>query len=472
MRWGTVAFALLLACRPTTVNQARPVLEAPAEALDFGTLPVLNEKQLEVPLQNLGRATLNVSNVALSQADGVFSLVTSVDAVAPGDTQRLVVGFVPLEERAYVNTLRFDTDDPDARRVELALTGLGSTRAVIEVEPQVLDFGRVPECASAVQQLTVRSKGSADLVIEEISFTPETDPAFGFVGSTRTPATVKTQLQLTLRLSVAAQRSGTLVGGLKLTTTDPDRRELIIPLTATVNRAPVAVIAPLGNGAPGQRITLDGTGSNDPDGDTPLSYRWSLRSKPLASTTTLADPTQASTSMQLDPSVPGAYEVQLEVTDAQGVKACTPARATMVAAPAQKLLVELFWDNAATDLDLHVLRTPSSTVGAAPDDCFYQNRTPDWGLEMGNDDPELVRDALTGYGPEVFGYVNPVDTTYRVVVVFANELLSPRPASAATVRVYLFGVLKAELHRTLQKAGDTWEVADVSWPSGDVRGLP
>jgi hypothetical protein len=473
--------ALGVGCNQRNLNNVRPVLEPPPTTLDFGTLPVLNVKQLEVQLQNLGRAPLHVTNVALaSPADGVFTLVTSADVVEAGDTKQLVVSFTPPEEKTYTNTLTFETDDTDAAKVTIALAGQGSTRAAVTVDPMTLDFGRVPECASAVQQLTIHSTGTADLVLEDIAFTADSNPAFGFVGSTRTPATVKTvgpnglpgQIQLTVRLSVAAMTTGQLTGGIRLKTTDPDHRELVIPLTATVNRAPVPSIAALGNGSPGQLVTLDGSGSTDPDGDTPLTYKWTIRTKPLASSTSIVDPTLATTSMQLDAQVPGAYEVQLDVTDAQGVKSCSPARATVVAAPAQKLLVELFWDNASTDLDLHVLRTTSTALGNAPDDCFYQNRTPDWGVPMGNDNPELLRDALTGYGPETFGYVNPIDTTYRVVVVFANELLSPMPASGATVRVYLYGVLKAETHRVLQHAGDTWAVADVTWPSGDVKVVP
>lgn len=467
-------------CRNNDLNTVRPQLEPPAPTLDFGTLPVLNTLAQDVPLQNLGRAPLHVSQVTVSDDAGVFALAASADVVNAGDAKALSVTFTPPAEQPYAGTLSFVTDDPDNKLVTVALTGQGSTRAAVVVDPMTVDFGRVPECASAVQQLTIRSTGTADLVLEDISFTADTNPAFGFVGSTRTPATVKHvgadglpgHIELTLRLSIAAGTSGTLTGGIHLKTTDPDHRELVIPLTATVNRAPVPAIAMLGNAAPGQLVALDGTGSNDPDGDTPLTYKWTLRSKPLASASTIADPAAASTSLTLDPKVPGAYEVQLDVTDAQGVKACAPARATVVAAPAQKLLVELFWDNAATDLDLHVLRTPSSPLGTPPDDCFYQNRTPDWGLPGPMDDPELVRDALTGYGPEVFGYVNPVDSTYRVVVVFANELLSPTPASTATVRVYLYGVLKAEVQHTLQHAGESWAVADVTWPSGQVVVVP
>ena len=65
----------------------------------------------------------------------------------------------------------------------------------------------------------------------------------------------------------------------------------------------------------------------------------------------------------------------------------------------------MFWDNAVTDLDLHVLRDAGAALGSIPDDCHYANPHPDWGtVGVAQDDPELLRDALTGYGPEVFGY--------------------------------------------------------------------
>ncbi len=477
-----LAWVVLLAaaCGGPGLTTVRPQLSPPASPVDFGPLPVLNEKRVDVPVLNVGRAPLTVSNVALARTDGFFRVVAAPTRVEAGVTENITVAFVPLEEKAYEDTLTFETDDPNNPTVTVALTGLGSTRAALTLDPPMLDFGRVGECSSAVLQLTITSTGTAPLVVTDIGFTDGTSPAYSFVGSTKTPATVPVtdknglpgRIQLTVKLTLAAGSSGTLMGGVRLKTTDPDRQEVVVPLTAAVNRAPVPNIAMLGVAAPGQLVSLDGSASMDPDGDTPLTWRWTLRSKPLASSTTLVTPDQPTASMTLDPAVPGAYEVQLDVTDAEGVKACAPARATVVAAPAQKLLVELFWDNTGTDLDLHVLRTPTAALFGIPDDCHYQNRTPDWGAPGAMDDPELVRDALTGYGPEVFGYVNPIDTTYRVAVVFNNELLSTAPASKATVRVYLFGVLKAELSKTLQKKGDVWRVVDVTWPSGEVKAVP
>lgn len=470
----------LIGCDNQNLQQVKPRLSPPGSPVEFGLLPVLNQKSLEIPLTNVGRAKMTVSNVALTKDDGIFRIESKPEVVESGLTENIVVVFTPLAEASYEDTLVFETDDEENPRLELTLTGVGSTRAIIEVQPAMLDFGRVAECASTVQLLTILSKGTADLVVEEIAFTEGTSSAFTFVGSVR-PATVKTidanglpgQIQITVRVSAAAGSEGALTGGIRVRSTDPEQREVIIPLSATVNRAPVPNIAMLGNGAPGQRIALDGSASMDPDADDPITYKWTIRSKPLASSTTIVAPETATTEMTLDPMVPGAYEVQLDVTDSTGAKSCQPARATVVAAPAQKLLVEMFWDNPGTDLDLHVLRNNMALLNTVPDDCYYQNRTPDWGV-MGDttDDPELIRDALTGYGPEVFGYVNPVDSTYRVAVKYENELLSQMPASRVTVRVYLFGILKAEASRVLQQRGDIWEVADVTWPSGDVTVLP
>lgn len=471
---------LVVGCDNNNLQQVRPRLSPPGSPVEFGLLPVLNQKRVEIPLTNVGRAKLTVSNVALTKDDGIFRIESKPELVESGLTENIVVVFTPLAEQSYEDTLVFETDDEENLRLELTLTGVGSTRAVIEVQPPMLDFGRVAECASTVQLVTILSRGTADLVIEEIAFTEGTSSAFSFVGSVR-PATVKTvddnglpgQIQITVRVSAAATSEGTLTGGIRIRSTDPERREVIIPLSATVNRAPVPNIAMLGNGAPGQRITLDGSASMDPDGDAPITYKWTIRSKPLASSTTIAAPESATTEMTLDAMVPGAYEVQLDVTDSTGAKSCQPARATVVASPAQKLLVEMFWDNPGTDLDLHVLRNTMALLNTTPDDCYYQNRTPDWGVAGDTtDDPALVRDALTGYGPEVFGYVNPVDGTYRVAVKFENDLLSSMPASRVTVRVYLFGILKAEASRTLQQKGNVWEVVDVTWPSGDVTVLP
>ncbi len=462
------------------VSQVRPVLIPPGSPTDFGTIPVLNFSELDLDVSNAGRALLEIRSVSLANDDGIFQLMSSLPAeLEGGETERLKMRFTPLAEQRYENTLIIETNDEELPRAEIALVGTGSTRAIVAVEPETLDFNRVAECGSSVLLLTIKSQGTADLVLNSIGFTEDSHPAFGFVGSTTTPATIPTtdpnglpgEIQLTVRAAAPAGAEGELTGTIRLETTDPERREVLIPLRATVNKAPVATIGPTGNAAPGQLVTLDGANSLDPDGDDPITYTWTLRSKPLASNTVLANADTPLATMTLDPSVPGAYEVQLEVTDAAGAKSCQPARATVVASPAQKLLVEMFWNNPRTDLDLHVTRNPAAPLFTAPDDCYFQNRTPDWGVEGDSaDDPEFGRDALTGYGPETWGYVDPVDGVYRVWAVLQNPLdtFGLETNSTVTVRVYQFGVLKAEAVKTLTTAGEQWPALDISWPDGAV----
>lgn len=471
----SIAVLLVVACRDSSTMNVKPDLLPPGDT-DFGIVPVLNTKELDLGVTNAGRADLQVRKVSLEADDGIFAIVSKPETVGASETLNIVVSFTPQKEQDYSNVLVLETNDETNPSVKVKLVGKGSTRAIMQVDPMVLDFGRVPECSAAVKNFTITSKGTADLIVQELKFTDDSDPAFTFVGSSKTPATVKFKdanglpgkIQLTVKLTIPAGKSGMLTGGIRIKGTDPENRELVLPVKAQVNRAPVPVIAPLGNGAPGLTVTLDGTGSNDPDMDDPLTYKWTMRNKPLSSDTVFGADTAASTTMRLDPLVPGAYEVQLDVTDSENVKNCMPARATVVAAPAQKLLIEMFWDNSVTDIDLHVLRTTTSKVGMPPDDAYYANPAPEWGEAGALDDPTFIRDALTGYGPELFGYVNPIDTTYRLVAEFANEHLDPNPKSKVTIRIYLYGVVKAEFTKTLEKAGARWIVADVTWPSGVI----
>ena len=79
------------------------------------------------------------------------------------------------------------------------------------------------------------------------------------------------------------------------------------------NNAPVANAGPdLGSVASGTRVTLNGSGSTDPNGN-PLTYSWTFLSKPAGSAAVLANPTSVTPSFTVDRS--GDYVVQLIVND-------------------------------------------------------------------------------------------------------------------------------------------------------------
>lgn len=105
----------------------------------------------------------------------------------------------------------------------------------------------------------------------------------------------------------------------------PDTVEL-----STENIAPVAVawaIPPLA--LVYGTVTLDGTGSTDPEGD-PLTYQWNITSRPIGSAAAVTDNGNATASLLLD--IEGLYTITLTVSDAIGPGA--PATVEVTAASA------------------------------------------------------------------------------------------------------------------------------------------
>lgn len=88
----------------------------------------------------------------------------------------------------------------------------------------------------------------------------------------------------------------------------------VIGTVATSNKPPVANAGPDQSAQVGGTVTLDGSGSTDPDGDD-LTYDWSLPETPAGSVATLADPATVHPRLTLDQ--PGNYTAQLVVNDGQ-----------------------------------------------------------------------------------------------------------------------------------------------------------
>ncbi|HOX44873.1 MAG TPA: Ig-like domain-containing protein [Myxococcota bacterium] len=83
------------------------------------------------------------------------------------------------------------------------------------------------------------------------------------------------------------------------------------------NQPPVAVAGPDRYTLPGTPVTLDGSGSYDPDGDTLSGYEWTLLAAPAGSQASL-DPAQArQPQVTFTPDIRGAYVFGLVVSDGQ-----------------------------------------------------------------------------------------------------------------------------------------------------------
>lgn len=87
-----------------------------------------------------------------------------------------------------------------------------------------------------------------------------------------------------------------------------------VTITAsTANSAPTANAGPNQSVSAGTIVTLNGSGSSDPDNDA-LTYNWTLVSRPTGSTATLPNPADTE-QVFITPDVAGDYVVQLVVND-------------------------------------------------------------------------------------------------------------------------------------------------------------
>jgi len=216
-------------------------------------------------------------------------------------------------------------------------------------------------------------------------------------------------------------------------------------------------------------VTLAGGGS-DPDGG-PVTFMWTVLTRPTGSSATPSPPTNPTASFFLDAS--GSYVLQLCATDDEGETACCTVNVTSNAPGV--LHVEMSWDTAYGDADLHLLnvtRTPPDGWYTA-DDCFFANIGPDWGPAGAAANPTLDRDDTDGYGPEnVTINTAPGSGSYNIGVhYYCSHSIGAGAAPGdgptdATVRVYCMGSLIATYSGIrLSSTDDFVTVATVDYPS-------
>lgn len=238
--------------------------------------------------------------------------------------------------------------------------------------------------------------------------------------------------------------------------------------TGPIGGPPVAVCAsPEGLVQPlGREIFVDASESTDPDGDA-LIFEWTLAVKPEGSEAEMEDRDQAVS--RFTPDVEGEYGAFVTVFDSTGQfsEACRVAATVFVLPEPPRdideddgLRLELTWDNAGDDLDLHLLRPEDGRIEEDPandTDCFFLNCAgagPDWGVagEVA-DDPLLVEDDIEGTGPEVIYLQDPGPGIYRAVI--RDYPGTANGATVATLTVFWDGVEVATDERTFDDTEET-----------------
>ena len=185
-------------------------------------------------------------------------------------------------------------------------------------------FNRRPAAYAGADQVvgkgasvTLRGTGSTDLDGDTLTYkwTQTAGPSVTISSTTSVSPTFtapSTLTTLTFRLTVTDSRGAT--------STD----DVIIRVT----RPPIANAGANQTVAPGATVTLDGSGSSDPDAGDTLTYKWEQAPGASGSEITLSDAAAASPTFTA-PSGPAALTFKLTVTDSQGASASDTVSVTV-----------------------------------------------------------------------------------------------------------------------------------------------
>lgn len=435
------------------------------DLVDLGDVVIPYTAETTFQVLNAGKANLVVSDIRVEGDDeGVYTIDVTEMTVEPDASATVTVGFEPLTYLEYNRTLVIESNDPEKGVYSIDLYGEGVDGPVpdIALSSGSIDFGTVAPDSTVTEFVQLQNVGDGPLAIDRIE--QSGSGAFAIEAGPRTGGEVaaggETSLILSYTPGVETGDSATFT----IYSNDPDEPEvdlIVVGNGGSEDEYPVAEIDCPGDGDvnPPVRITLDGTGSYDPNGLEPLTYAWSLVDRPFTSVMDLSGANESATQLFVDTA--GDWEVELRVTNSAGLTSA-PDVCSFFAQPQENLHVELSWDTSNSDLDLHLIQGGSEYFDAQGD-CCWCNRNPNWGTSGSSDDPLLTLDDQAGYGPENIKIQDPESGDFSVNVHYFED--RGGGTTTATVKVWLAGASSPfwEGSQVLTQ-GQVWEVGVVRWP--------
>lgn len=495
-----LGFTLVAAfgCEDETILEVQPSLQVTPEMLDFGTAELGQDAYRTAELKSFSTVDSAIEAVRIEDdCDGCFLSTNTPDLVLSNRDYALELKFRAKAVGVATGTVTVVSDDPDRPEQKIFVIGRGvdTRKPDIEVAPESVDFGFAPAGGIAISSFVIRSTGTNDLLIDRIRIEPADAP---FRVTTSTPSPERpgslepgAQASVSLRAELPETVSGTVTASIFIETNVIEDKNVPgqpgwveVPLRTIANLPPVAVVGEAMTVEPWSRVTLDGSASYDQDDppDEPLSYRWRIVAAPGGSTTELERARTAQPSFWAD--LTGVYEIELTVIDALGLES-EPQVVVVEALPTNAVRIELTWDHPDADLDLHLIR--DLEAGGNFCDCntdvHYRDcgREPAWFPQTPGANPRLDIDDRAGFGPENINIDGEgtarfiPDGAYTMAVHYfsTNEQTStwPTTTTTATIRVFVFGLLAAELTEELTASGDLWYAGTLNWPAQMVTPL-
>lgn len=434
--------ANLVACQEYKIdkvddgNGPRPAIQVTPTALDFGGLENGETMTQVVTIESVGDAALELGEIRMN-APGAFTIVSAPEyaLLSPGESADLEVSYTPSNTQDSGDIFIL-SNDPTLPEAVVHLSGVGLI-PLLQFDPPVFDLGYTGPGTTLTGSMDIVNVGGADLDVSLVAVLGE-----AFSATEISPFTLAPGDRYPVEITFAPLFEQSYVGEIWAESNTPagsTRGEL----RGTALEKPVAVceVDPTEPYALYDVVTFIGSNSYVPNGGTVAGWEWALIAKPDGSA--VAMPSGGADRTGLIPDMVGEYTAQLVVTSDTG-EVSDPCYVSFTAVPSQDLWVEMYWEHAQDDMDLHLLAPGGSLV--SNQDCYYANcvgRGLEWGVSGVDDNPSLDIDDIPGTGPENINIAKPENAIYTVYVHdFQYSTPDYSGANNVTVNVYLSGELK------------------------------
>ena len=245
----------------------------------------------------------------------MFTILSETQTVAPDESTVVDVQFTPNTFLAFEDILRITSNDQESPEIDVPLSGTGIDEPLPDIHFDALhvDFGTVSIGQTGTQYINLQNVGRANLNLGELS---QTGSGAFHLAIDPSGQTIAGENSLPLILGYTPTQSAGDNGTLVIPSNDPDEPEVTLTLIGNGGGSfeyPQAVIDCPSTSEPPAWVALDGSASNDPAGNEPLTFKWSVIDKPSYSQGELSDTVTETTNLFTD--VAGDYVVQLIVTN-------------------------------------------------------------------------------------------------------------------------------------------------------------
>ena len=213
---------------------------------DFGNVKQnTNSSAQVVTISNTGTASLNVSNISLSDtthfglnlSGGSSPCGSSSPTVNAGSSCTVSVTFSPKSTGSKSASLNVVSDDPSTPTATVSLSGTG-VASHITLNPTSKDFGSIRQnSSSSSQMITISSSGTASLSVSNMSLSDSTNFSINISGGTNPcnsfSPTIATGSSCTISVTFGPKSTGAKSSTLTITSDDPASPTSTVSLLGT-----------------------------------------------------------------------------------------------------------------------------------------------------------------------------------------------------------------------------------------------